>query len=329
MESLGLEQMPTAAHFRRDHFPIPAISPADWRLTVSGCVGRPLELTLTDLARYPAHELSVVLECAGHRRSELRPAVEGLPWGIGAVSEAVWSGTSLAHLLSDVEVRDGRFVVLEGADRGPFGGSDGVPFARAVPLEKALDADTMLAWRMNGAPLPIEHGAPVRVVVPGWYATDSVKWVTRISIVDRPFEGPFETETYRLSPAPTGRGARMTALPVHSLITSVTDGTRIACGAHTVNGIAWGGTRGIRRVEVSVDGAPWREAKVAAAASAYGRRRWHFDWHADAGMRTLAVRATDGDGASQPLEPYWNEGGYANASVQKVRVVVTRSDTAG
>jgi DMSO/TMAO reductase YedYZ molybdopterin-dependent catalytic subunit len=264
-----------------------------------------------------------VLECAGHRRSELTPQPAGLPWAVGAISEATWSGISLAHVLNEAGVRrEGRFVVLEGADRGPFRGDRVVAFARALPIDKALDPDTLLAWWMNGEPLPLAHGAPVRAIVPGWYATDSVKWLARITVVAEPFAGPCEAKDYRLSPTPDGHDGRLTALPVHSLITSVADRERITDGAQVLRGIAWGGAGGIARVEVSVDGSPEQRAALTAARSRYGRTHWSFAWRAVNGLRTLSVRATDGRAETQPTRPSWNEGGYANASVHRIRVLV-------
>jgi sulfite oxidase len=314
--------MPMEAHFRRDHFTAPTIDPAAWRLRVEGLVERRLELSLPQLQAYPRRDLPVVLECAGHRRSELRPQPAGLPWEAGAVSEADWSGTSLADILGDAGVREGRFVVLEGAVEGPFREHGNVTFARALPIDKALDPDTLLAWEMNGEPLPLAHGAPVRAVVPGWYATDSVKWLTRITVLDRPFTGPFEAIDYRLSPPPDTGDSRLTALAVHSLITSVADRERIREGAHVVRGIAWGGEGGIAQVDVSVGGSAWQPAALTPARGRYGRTHWSFTWPARSGLRTLAVRATDGRGDTQPLEASWNEGGYANASVHQIRVLV-------
>jgi DMSO/TMAO reductase YedYZ molybdopterin-dependent catalytic subunit len=263
-----------------------------------------------------------VLECAGHRRSEYQPATRGLPWQTGAVSEAVWAGTSLAHVLEQAGVRDGRFVLLEGADRGHFRGAGDFAFARALPIAKALEPDTLLAWQMNDEPLPPGHGAPLRAIVPGWYATDSVKWLRRITVRDQRFAGPFEAIDYRLARDSEQRGARLTTLAVHSLITSLGDGERVAAGEQTLRGIAWGGTGGVARVEISVDGGDWQAAELKRSAGRYARRHWRFAWRAQPGLRTVAVRATDAARSPQPPEPPWNEGGYANASIQRARVRV-------
>jgi DMSO/TMAO reductase YedYZ molybdopterin-dependent catalytic subunit len=322
VESLGLLHMPTMSHFRRDHFGVPEIDLSTWRLDVSGSVERPFELSLSELQTFPLRELSVVIECAGHRRAEYRPTLAGLPWKSGAVSEAVWAGTSLANVLAEAGYPAKGLVVLEGADRGPFRGVGNIPFARALPIAKALDTDTLVAWTMNGEPLPEAHGAPVRAVVPGWYGMDSVKWLTRIAVTQRPFMGPFEAIDYRLSSVPNGRDDRLMELPVHSLFTSVADGARVPAGDTVLRGIAWGGRGGVAEVEVLVDGGGWRRAELGRRTSRYGRTHWSLAWVARSGLQTLAVRATDAAGAEQPAAPEWNEGGYANASVQRIRVVV-------
>jgi DMSO/TMAO reductase YedYZ molybdopterin-dependent catalytic subunit len=246
------------------------------------------------------------------------------PWQTGAVSEAFWAGTSLAHVLAHASVRDGRFVLLEGADGGPFRGAGDFPFARALPIAKALDLDTLLAWQMNGAPLPHGHGAPLRAIVPGWYATDSVKWLRRITVLEELFEGPFEAIDYRLASDPEQQGARLTTLQVHSLLTSLGDGERLPAGTQTLRGIAWGGTGGVAGVEISIDGGDWQAAELRRPAQRYARWHWSFAWHAQPGLRTVAVRATDAAGASQPPRPPWNEGGYANASIRRARVLIER-----
>jgi DMSO/TMAO reductase YedYZ molybdopterin-dependent catalytic subunit len=323
LSALALEQMPTGAHFRRDHFPLPGLDRSTWRLAVGGSVERPLELALEELQRLPRRELTVVLECAGHRRSELRPEPAGIPWRTGAVSEAVWAGTPLAEVLEFAGLRAGaQFVLLEGADRGPFRGEGEFAFARALPLEKALHPDTLLAWEMNSEPLPEGHGLPVRAVVPGWYATDSIKWLARVAVLDRPFEGPFEAVDYRIPSADGTNGTRLTNLAVHALFTSVADGDRVPADEPTLRGIAWGGDGGVASVELSIDGGEWAPAALERPAGTYARVRWSFPWHAVPGLHTVAVRATDGAGTTQPESPRWNPSGYANSSVQRLRVLV-------
>jgi DMSO/TMAO reductase YedYZ molybdopterin-dependent catalytic subunit len=318
LDALQLDRMPTEAHFRRDHFSAPPSRPEPWRLEIAADAGRTFELDMDALRSYPRRELRVVLECAGHRRAEHRAPTRGAPWSIGAVSEASWAGTSLRNVIEDSRHGSTRFVLLEGADSGPFRDAGTFHFARALPLERALHPDTLLAWEMNGEPLPAGHGAPVRAIVPGWYATDSVKWLKRISLLDEPFTGPFEVIDYRLSTDPTVQGARMTALPVHALLTSHRPDERVSTGRCVLEGIAWGGEGGVARVDVSVNGQDWQEATLEPPSSRYSFARWRLSWQADAGWSTVAVRATDAAGREQPPQPSWNPGGYANASIQRV-----------
>lgn len=307
--------MPTEHHFRRDHFGIPPL-PDPWQLEVSGAVEDPVILDLDEIRLLRRRTVAAVLECAGHRRTELDPAVAGIPWSAGAVAEARWTGVSLADVLAlAVPSPSADAVVLEGADRGPFEAVAGdVPFARALPLAKARHPDTLLAFRMNGRPLPAEHGAPLRAIVPGWYATDSVKWLVRIELIEGVFDGPFEALDYRLD------GERLTELPVHALVTSPADGARVAAGPTEVRGAAWGGAGGIAAVEVRLDLGEWRQADLVPPRGAYGRTRWSAALELAPGAHRISARATDAEGRSQPEAPRWNPRGYANSSVHRVSV---------
>jgi DMSO/TMAO reductase YedYZ molybdopterin-dependent catalytic subunit len=298
-------------HFRRDHFDPPTIDERGFALEVTGG-DRELRLTMDELRRLPRRELDVVLECAGHRRDEFDPATPGLQWGIGAVAEARWAGTALADVLAQVSFgADVTELALHGGDSGESELVPGTqPYARSIPLAKALDRDTLLVWEMDGAPLPPGHGAPLRAIVPGWYATDSVKWLRRIELLREPFEGPFQALDYRWvdddHPVP---GVRMDEVPVHSVVTSVEDGQ--------ARGVAWGGD-GIARVEVRVDDDRWYEATLEPGSGPYARTRWSLDLAAPA--RSVAARATDVHGRTQPDRPAWNPGGYRNNSVHRVEL---------
>jgi DMSO/TMAO reductase YedYZ molybdopterin-dependent catalytic subunit len=296
-------------HFRRDHFDPPTIDERGFALEVTGG-DRELRLTMDELRRLPRRELDVVLECAGHRRDEFEPATPGLQWGVGAVGEARWAGTALADALGLVEIGpEVTEVALFGADRGSCEVAGGVHrFARSIPLTKALDPDTLLVWEMDGEPLPVGHGAPLRAIVPGWYATDSVKWLERIELLCEPFDGPFQALDYRWvderHPTP---GVRMDEVPVHSVITSI--------DAATARGAAWGGG-GVARVEVRIDDGEWHEARLEPGSGAYARTLWTVDLPRPA--HSVAARATDVHGDSQPERPDWNPGGYRNNSVQRI-----------
>ena len=318
LRALALREMPTSLHFRRDHFAVPRREPGAWTLDVDG-----RRLSLADLRRLPKRTQPVVLQCAGDRRSEYQPPTRGVPWSLGAVSEATWSGAALRDVLAFAGTRRAPYVVLEGADGGCVEGGQGqVHFARALRADKALHQDTLLAWEMNGQPLPVEHGAPLRAVVPGWYATDSVKWLERISLLDEPFDGHFEVSDYRLQTEEGQRGVRLTRLPVTSLLTSLADGDILQAGSTCLQGVAWGGDHGVARVDVDIDREGWRSAELEAPSSQYSRTFWQLPWSAKPGVHTLRVRATDGAGSQQPDTPVWNVRGFANASVHRVTVAV-------
>jgi sulfane dehydrogenase subunit SoxC len=302
----ALERGGIAGHFVRDHFGAPEVDVRGHALTVDGAVRCPRSLTLGDLRALPRLARTVVLECAGHRRSEHQPAVPGVAWEVGAVAEARWAGTALALVLGAAEPEpDAVEVVLHGADG----------FARSLPLTKARDPETLLAWEVDGGPLPEVHGAPVRAVVPGWYATDGVKWLTRIEVVREPFGGYWQAEEYRwAAPGDDGPGRRMTALPVHALVSSWERGA--------VRGVAWGDGTPIARVEARVDGGPWREAVLVPGRDRWSLSRWTLTGDLAPGRHVVEARATDAEGRTQPDRPTPNRGGFANHSVQRVDVEV-------
>jgi DMSO/TMAO reductase YedYZ molybdopterin-dependent catalytic subunit len=323
LRELLAARTPTAAHYRRNHFPYPRIDPATWRLPVTGAVAHPLDLTLDDLRALPPHEATVLLECAGHRRTEFSPAIAGVQWSLGALSQAHWSGPRLADVLDRAGVAgDAVEVVLHGADRGAFGEVPGThSFSRSLPVARAVHPDTLIALEMNGEPLPAEHGAPARAVVPGWYAMDSVKWLCAIEVMTEPFRGPFQELDYRLQTADEqGIGVRIEEMPVHSLFVSVSSGDPLPAGEREVAGIAWGGS-GIAAVEVRVGAGDWEPATVTASGP-YQRVVWRAVVTLEPGRTQLAVRATDTRGRVQPEALTWNRRGYVNNSVQRLGVLV-------
>jgi DMSO/TMAO reductase YedYZ molybdopterin-dependent catalytic subunit len=326
LAALQLPETPAETHYRRNHFPYPDPDGAAASLEITGAVERPLRLPLEGLREQPSRTLAVVLECAGHRRTEYDPPISGVQWKAGALGQARWTGTSLAAVLQGAGPHpDAVEVVLHGADRGPFAGVDGEwTFSRSLPLEKALHPDTLLAWEMDGEPLPHVHGGPLRAVVPGWYAMDSVKWLTRIEVVTEPFRGPFQELDYRFQPADEpGIGTRLAELPISALILSPEEGAEVRAGRVAVSGIAWGGG-GAAEVHVRVDGGSWRPAAFnpESAPSPYTKRAWTLECDLPPGEHRLAVRATDQAGRSQPEQPVWNRRGYANNSIHQVRIQV-------
>ena len=329
LRALELAEIPSDLHFVRDHFPAPECRPWSLEITASRrCLESPsVELGLERLRGLPQRTLRVVLECAGHRRVEFERLSTGLPWAAGAVAEARWTGPSLRSVLDLVGIpTDAREVVLEGADSGPVEGVDGIHhFARGLPLAKALDPDVLLACEMNGQPIPHERGGPVRAVVPGWYATDSVKWLRRIWFADREFDGFFQAQDYRFRlPDEHGAGQRMTELPVHALITTAGTDAQAATGHLSIRGIAWGGTGGIADVLVRVDDGPWARAHLGRIRGSHARVSWEAHRTVAPGPHRIACRAIDGTGRTQPDRPLANVQGYGNNAIHRVTITAGR-----
>ena len=314
---------PTARFYRRNHFPIPVLDPAAWRLGVGGMVHRPLSLSLRELTRLPAQTLAVTLECAGNGRALLRPPAPGVPWGLGAVGTAEWTGVRLADILARAGIRpDACEVIFGGADRGVVeGSSHPVRFERSLPVREALESDPLLAYAMNGRPLPVRHGYPLRLVVPGWYAVASVKWLTDIRVAGAPFDGFFQATHYVYD---RGRGPHeaVRQVQVRALITRPGAGQQLPGGGVIVRGVAWSGSAPVARVEVSVAGGPWRKARLIGAPAAHGWQQWEF---LAGGLRpgdvTVRARATDLAGRVQPGRPEWNRLGYGTNFIHEVRVL--------
>ncbi|ADO76137.1 Sulfite oxidase [Stigmatella aurantiaca DW4/3-1] len=317
-EALAAARTPTPSFFVRSNSAEPELSLATHRVTVEGAVEHPFTLKVAELARGPLRSLPVTLECAGNGRTSMTPLPEGEPWQQGALGTAVWSGVPLAEVLQRARLKPGALEVLvEGAD-----GDASKRFARALPLAKALHPDTLLALEMNGAPLTRAHGAPMRLLVPGWYGMASVKWVTRLEVRTQPFEGYYQRERYIYDRGDGQAIEPVTRMQVKSLITSPAEGTRVAPGRVVVQGMAWSGERRVVRVEVAVDGGDhWRAATLLETPRPSAWVRWAFTWEgAKAGRHTLRARATDEAGETQPERAPWNRLGYGNNAVP-VRVV--------
>ena len=309
--------------------PLPAIEPAGWRLAVDGQVEQPITLTYEQLKALPARKIVAVLECAGNSRNSVSPPLERSHLGNGYVGNAEWLGVPLHRILERAGLKPSAHeVVLEGADRGqPAFAPEEVPFAKSLPLEKALHPDTLLVYAMNGAPLPREHGGPVRAVVPGWYGTYHVKWLGRVSVSDRPFDGVFMTRAWRVQRRRDGvvRDEAVTQVAVKSLVVRPAADAKLAVGTHTVAGVAWSGGKDIASVQVSTDGGrAWSLAQLVESPAIYAWRFWEFTWRATRpGSYTLMARATDASGATQPFAYDLDLGGFAVNQVQPVPVEVT------
>jgi len=310
--SLELQQdglTPLSAFYVRNNFPVP--SPAT-RLTVGGAVKRPRSLGSQNLGRLPRRRLTATLECAGNGRAFMNPPVPGEQWRLGAVSTAEWEGVPLAAVLGLAEIGTDAVEVV-------FTGADG--FARSLPIDEALGDNVLLVDTMNGEPLSREHGAPFRLLVAGWYGMAAVKWLDRIDVSRTPFRGHFQVERYVIGDRP------VRAMHVRSLILDPADGAVVAPTRQVVRGVAWTGCGDVTLVELSDDdGASWRPATLLDIPRPYRWRRWEAPWSpVRSGPATLLARATDSNGAEQPLQPLWNALGYGNNAAVPRRVLVSGS----
>ncbi|HEY3107816.1 MAG TPA: sulfite oxidase [Chloroflexota bacterium] len=326
IDQLEPEVMPTEGFYVRSNFAVPKLSAADHRVAVAGNVERPLELSLDDLRRLGTKTLLTTMECAGNNRMSLAPLPSGEPWLGGAVSTGRWTGTPLAAVLDAAGLRGGTVEILvEGADRGkPADGPPDIPFARALPLDKARHEDTILAFEMDGQPLPVDHGAPLRLIVPAWYGMAAVKWVGRIEALTEPFGGYYQKSRYIYDYGDGREPVPVTAMLVKAAITWPRDGDVVSAGPLTIRGWAWSGAGPIAKVEVTVDGGEnWQAARLHGARSPYSWQAFEYDWPAaGAGRHALRVRATDSQGNVQPPIARWNKYGYGSNGVQVISINV-------
>ena len=316
---------PNSLYYARNHFATPSIDISEWSLLIDGQVSRPIELSYSDIRELPSRTLPVTMECAGNSRVDLSPPVQGNKFRGGAVSTAIWTGVPLKTMLEQSALRGvAKEVLFEGADKGePEPGRPVVPYQRSLPLDVALHPDTLLAYEMNGEPLPDDHGRPLRLVVPGWYGMASVKWVRRITVLDHCFEGFFQTERYFL-PGDRGSSTPLTTVFVKSLISRPRHGEVYGLVENQVTGLAWSGHGRISRVNVSDDhGETWRPALLGGLQQSYTWRQWSISWTpGSVGHHTLIARAQDEAGNVQPMKTTWNPLGYAVNGVQSVCVNV-------
>lgn len=303
----------TDRFFVRNHAPTPDVDLLSWTLIVAGPgVERPLRLDYDDLLRLP--EVSVVraLECAGNGRAFFEERhgerAPGTAWRLGAVGVAEWTGIPLREVLERAGLkRSAREVMPEGLDA--------VGMRRPMPVEKALEGDVILAYAMNGEELPPDHGFPGRLVVPGWAAVASVKWVGRVHVSETPLFSPWNTEKYVM----TGGGYSVRREPVTDQVPKsaleLPWPARLLRGGHVLRGRSWSPRSAISRVECRVDGGPWREARLEGPNVPGAWARWSFGWDASPGERELRVRATDEAGNTQSEQAAWNDLGYLCGAV--------------
>jgi sulfite oxidase len=332
LASLGDPVTDTDAFYVRGHGPVPEIDARAWRLLVGGLVQRELSLSLETLREaFRERSVTATLQCAGNRRAGLiaiRDIPGEAPWGPGATGTATWTGVALADVLALAGPKlDASDVGFEGADLSSevdpvqrFGGS--------IPLDKAARSEVLLAWAMNGEPLRAVHGAPLRVVVPGYIGARSVKWLERIELRSEPWPGYFQHVVYRLLPADgtpgPGAGMPLGLVALNSDVLYPRDGQTVAAGPVEVHGYAFaGGDRYVSRVDVSTDdGAKWTQASLLEDLGRWAWRQWRITLDLPAGEHELLVRAWDSSAATQPEDEaaLWNPKGYVNNARPRIRV---------
>ena len=323
LRELTADVTPTELFFVRNNYDGPVIDPAAYVLTVDGEVENPLSLRLDDLKRLESVTQTVTLECAGNGRSFHKPPASGLQWEHGAVGTAVWRGVRLADVLRLARPRPtARHVVPDGNDAPPT--PQAPDFIRSHPIAKAMEPHTMIALEMNGQPVPHLHGGPARLLVPGWVGSASIKWLTKLTLADAEWSGPFMTRSYR---SPRVDDANQTyslqSLECKSVVVAPSDGAQLAAGAHTITGFAWAGEGTIVAVDVSTDGGQsWKAASLVGPESRYAWRRWELPWTAAAGAHTLMARASDSLGRHQPASRPRDPQGYRWNVIHAVRVNV-------
>lgn len=326
---------PIDTFYSRNHGPIPNLDPAAWRLVVNGLVTQPLTLTLDDLqTKFETVTLDATMQCAGNRRAgliEIRDIPGEDPWGQTATSTATWTGVRLSDVLAEARLDDAaQHICFDAPDVSQLA-KPAAPYGGSIPVGKANAPEVLLAWAMNGQPLQAVHGAPLRVVVPGYIGARSVKWLQRITASTDPSPNFFQATAYRLLPADTdpdtagpGDGLSLGAVALNSAILTPTDGDFVPTGSLSVRGYALaGGQRAVARVDVSVDGgSTWTQADLGEDRGGWVWRMWHTTVEIAAGNVQIVARAWDTSAASQPENPapLWNPKGYVNNSWPRVNV---------
>ena len=322
---------PVPSFFVRNHMSEPVTFDAgEYALKVTGEVEKPLALKLSDLQKLSTATVTNTLECAGNGRGFYEPKVPGVQWRLGAVGNARFSGPRMKDVLGQASVKpSGKFVAFLGLDEPP---SKVPKFVRSIPIEKAMDPDTLLAMKMNGAALTKHHGYPVRALVPGWIGAASCKWLAEIQVLDHEVEGNFMKPGYRLPNHPIQPGGSVdvkdthpiTGLNVKSIIVSPADTSRQKAGAVAITGVAWAGENDVVKVEVSTDGgSSWTAAQLGNDHAKYAWRMFRHSWMPKSGGDYVVMsRATDSQGRVQPMQSGWNPSGYLWNGIEKVRIHV-------
>jgi DMSO/TMAO reductase YedYZ molybdopterin-dependent catalytic subunit len=333
LEGLRYPITPIGIHYLLIHFDIPFIDQRTYELPIAGRVRNPLRLSLADVKARPAVTMPVMMECAGIGRAHLSPRPVSAPWHEEAIGCAQWTGTPLRPILEEAGLLDDAVEILfSGHDRGIDHDVEH-NYERSLPLEEAMREELILAYEMNGQPLPPQHGFPLRLLVPEWYGMASVKWLKSITAISEPFEGVQQAIAYRYRKSEDDRGRQLTRKYPHAVMVPpgipdfLTRTRRLRAGRVIVEGRAWSGFGVVERVEFSSDGGrSWEDAELGNPLGRYAWRPWSYEWDArQPGEYELCVRAVDETGNRQPVdsEDVWNVGGYAVNVVQRVSVIVS------
>jgi len=330
LEALKHDITPIGLHYLLIHFDIPKVDAETWQLDVGGLVEKPLALTLADVKARPPRTMPVTLECAGNGRALMEPRPLSQPWLEGAVGTAEWTGTPLAPLLEEAGLAaEAKEIVFSGLDRGLQGDVEHA-YERSLPVAEAQRDRILLAYEINGQPLPPQHGFPLRLIVPGWYGMTHVKWLSSITAVAEPFTGWQQEVAYHVRQSEEEQGEPVTRIKPRSLLVPpgipefLTRDRTVAAGEVLLEGRAWSGRAPIESVDVSVDGgSTWAAAELELEGERWAWRGWSHHWDAQPGDHVVCSRARDEAGNEQPVEPPWNLGGYSNNAVQTVRVTVS------
>ena len=323
LRELTSDVTPSALFFVRNNYDGPPIDPAQYALKVDGEVDHPLMLTLADLRRLDQVTQTITLECAGNGRSFHVPKAPGLQWEHGAVGTAVWRGVRLADVLKLARPRaTALHVVPDGNDGPPT--PQAPDFIRSHPLWKGMEPHTMIALEMNGVPVPHLHGGPARLIVPGWVGSASIKWLTRLTLAEKEWGGPFMQRSYRSPRASDPKDSySLQSVECKSVIVRPLDGTALTPGTQAISGFAWAGEGTIVAVDVSTDGGQtWTPARLTGAEHRYAWRRWEHTWQATPGPQTIMARASDSLGRLQPPSRPPDPQGYRWNVIHAVRVNV-------
>ena len=333
LEMLTHDITPMGMHYQLNHFDIPVIDGDSWSLPVTGLVENPLSLDLGSFKKLSKHDQTVTLECAGNGRAHFTERNQSMPWFSEAVGTAVWSGARLTDVLAQAGMKAGASeVVFIGADRGFDNGTEH-HFARSLNMEQAGHPEVLLAYEMNRQPLPVQHGYPLRLIVPGWFGVASVKWLKAVEVIDHAFKGYQQAVNYHYRNHAEDPGVPITEMKVKSLLMPpgipdwYTRQRIVQSGLVTLTGRAWSGSGAVvEKVEVGIDGA-WKTARVGQNLGPYAWRQWFIDWEAEPGEHLLSCRAYDDLGNTQPDDPQWDQAGFGNNALHSLEVTVGQKDS--